>query len=293
VVSGSEQVQLLEATEKFPLPFLKWAGGKGSLLTTLLAHVPDKFSKYCEPFLGGGALFFALFSRGMRFRACLSDTNGELISAYKVVKERPEDLIRVLVKIQNEYDRSENVGAYYYDKRRWNPASPVDSAARLVFLNKTCFNGLYRVNSRGEFNVPFGRYRKPKIVDPDNIRAVSRALRETWADLQPSDYKKSISKCGNSDFVYLDPPYQPKSVTSSFTSYTAEGFSEKDQRDLAVEFGRLVDDGCTVLLSNSDTPLTRRLYAGFEMIPIIVNRPINSVGSGRTGYSELIILGTP
>jgi DNA adenine methylase len=284
--------QVLEAdTRNFLSPFLKWAGGKSSLAQRVLALVPSEFSEYYEPFLGGGAIFFALCTRKTRFRAHLSDTNRDLINAYRVVKEEPDELIRVLLKIQEEYLQSKHMSEYYYEKREWRPRSRVNSAARLVFLNKTCYNGLYRVNSRGEFNVPFGRYSKPRIVVPENIRAVSRVLNESKVELQWSDYKKSLSKCKDSDFVYLDPPYQPRSTTSSFTSYTRDGFSERDQIELAEEFSRLVDVGCHVLLSNSDTPLTRRLYSRFQKLPITANRPINSVGSRRTGYDELIVLG--
>jgi DNA adenine methylase len=149
------------------------------------------------------------------------------------------------------------------------------------------------VNSRGEFNVPFGRYRKPKILDEQNIRAISKALRETKTELSTSDYKVALSTCGKNDLVYLDPPYQPMSKTSSFTAYTPGGFSETHQKELALEFERLVDRGCLVLLSNSETPLTVRLYRRFETKSMIVNRPINRVGSARTGYKEIIVLGNP
>lgn len=284
--------QILESeTRNFPSPFLKWAGGKGSLARTLLAVAPHDFSEYYEPFLGGGALFFALCTERIEFHSHLADTNRDLINAYQIVKEEPDRLTRVLSKIQQEYLSSENMREYYYGKRKWCPTDPIEVAARLIFLNKTCYNGLYRVNSSGEFNVPFGRYERPRIVDPENIRAVSIALHQTRAELQSSDYERSLSKCKASDFVYLDPPYQPKSATSSFTSYTRDGFSERDQKELAEEFARLVDIGCSVLLSNSDTPLTRRLYSGFRMLPVTVNRPINSIASGRTGYNELIVLG--
>ncbi len=287
-------IQGLEGdTQDSPSPFVKWAGGKGSLIETLLAFVPPAFSKYYEPFLGGGALFFALWNQTMEFHASLSDTNRDLINAYRVVREEPNELIGVLGRIQEDYLHSKNLSEFYYEKRRWHPTSRVDSAARLIFLNKTCYNGLYRVNSRGEFNVPFGRYTRPRIADPENIIAVSIALQKTKAELQASDYRKSLSKCEDSDFVYLDPPYQPRTRTSSFTGYTKEGFSEGDQIELAEEFMRLVDRGCTVLLSNSETPLTRKLYSRFKTLSIAVNRPINSVGSGRTGYDELIVVGIP
>jgi len=221
----------------------------------------------------------------------LSDINSELINSYKVIKDRPGDLIELLWRLQHEYYHSKSMSEYFYEKRKWRPSDSIESAARLIFLNKTCYNGLYRVNSRGEFNVPFGRYKKPKIMDVENIQAVSRDLRGTNAELRSGDYRSFLSNCGKNDFVYLDPPYQPKSRTSSFTDYAPGGFSEKDQLELAEEFKKLVDRGCTVLLSNSETALTVRLYQDYRVGRVMVNRPINSVGSGRTGYEELIVLG--
>ena len=220
----------------------------------------------------------------------LSDVNAELIDAYKMIRDTPDKLIPVVSELQDEYNRSASKSGYYYEKRNWRPSSPVETAARLIFLNRTCYNGLYRVNSRGEFNVPFGRYKNPKILDEENLRAVSRALRETKAQLRCLDYKSAISKCGKDDFVYLDPPYQPRSKTSSFTDYTPGGFSEKDQEELARDFRKLVEIGCTVVLSNSETPMTVRLYREFEPKSVTVNRPINSVASGRTGYRELVVV---
>ncbi len=274
-----------------PSPFLKWAGGKGSLLHHLLPLVPERLSDYFEPFLGGGALFFAICSRTADFHAHLSDINSELINSYKVIKDRPDELIQLLSRLQHEYYHSKSMSEYFYEKRKWRPSDPIESAARLIFLNKTCYNGLYRVNSHGEFNVPFGRYEKPKILDAENIQAVSRALRDTRADLLTTNYKSLLPNCGKNDLVYLDPPYQPQSKTSSFTDYAPGGFSEKDQLELAEGFKGLVDRGCTVILSNSKNSLTSRLYEEFEMRSVTVNRPINSVGEGRTGYQELIVLG--
>jgi DNA adenine methylase len=273
-------------------PFVKWAGGKNSLLSHLLPLVPLHLSDYHEPFLGGGALFLRTCTRNTSFNAHLSDANEQLISAYRVVKEFPEELIGLLSTLQRGYDSAIDKSAYFYAKRQWRPASRIESAARLVFLNKTCYNGLYRVNSKGEFNVPFGRYKHPRILDSEDIRSVSRVLENTKAELRSIDYKEALASCGKDDFVYLDPPYQPPSKTSSFTDYTAGGFSEKDQEELAEEFGRLVDRGCTVLLSNSDTTMTRHLYHGFEIVRVTVNRPINSVGTGRRGYKEIIVLGS-
>jgi DNA adenine methylase len=282
-----------EPAEPTPSPFVKWAGGKGSLVRDLLKHAPSGFAEYHEPFLGGGAFFFALYSRKVKFKAHLSDANSELIHAYETIRDEPEGLISILSRFQSEYDNAASKSAYYYDKRMWNPTSRIEAAARLVFLNKTCYNGLYRVNSRGEFNVPFGRYINPRIVDADNLRSVSRALHDTEAELLSSDFKMTLGSYNKNDLVYFDPPYQPVSRTSSFTDYTPSGFAEEDQERLAEVFGRLVRRGCTVLLSNSDTPLTRRLYSEFDIHSVNVNRPINSVGSGRTGHKELIVVGRP
>jgi len=281
----------LQSNRMGPSPFVKWAGGKSSLVRELIHHVPSHFANYYEPFLGGGAFFFAVYSRNRIFRAILSDVNAELISAYEVIRDRPDDLIQLLSKLQDGYFLAATRSSYYYQMRQWKTNNPIESAARLIFLNKTCYNGLYRVNSRGDFNVPFGRYRNPKIVDPENIRAVSKALRDTSAQLYCSNYKTIISRCDSRDLVYLDPPYQPRSRTSSFTGYTPGGFSEKDQEELAKEFKKLVARGCTVILSNSETPLTSRLYSDYPTKSVVVNRPINSVGSGRTGYKELIVFG--
>lgn len=289
----SEETKLTVDSGQKPSPFVKWAGGKGSLLLKLLEQVPTRFSNYYEPFLGGGALFFAVSSRSHSFNAVLSDVNAELINAYEVIKNQPNELVLALSRVREDYLHSGSRSDYYYTKRAWRPTDPIQSAARLIFLNKTCYNGLYRVNSRGEFNVPFGRYKTPKIVDVENILAVSKALRDTHARLLHSNYKTILASCSKNDFVYLDPPYHPKSKTSSFTDYTPSGFSEQDQVELAEEFKELVGRGCTVLLSNSETSLTARLYSEYDAQTVVVNRPINSIASGRTGYKELIVVGNP
>src|SRR3989454_9675494 len=292
VLQTVEQTQLSVDTSRQHLaPFVKWAGGKTSLLPYLLSHVPLHLTDYYEPFLGGGALFFGICARTTSFSAHLSDTNEELITAYRVIKESPQELIQFLSRFQREYDSAVNKSAYFYQKRDWRPTGRIELAARLIFLNKTCYNGLYRVNSKDVFNVPFGRYKNPRILNSDSIRAVSHVLENTKAELRSIDYKDALAPCGKADFIYLDPPYQPPTKTSSFTDYTPGGFSERDQEELVEEFGKLVDRGCTVLLSNSETALTRHLYRDFEMRKVTVNRPINSVGAGRAGYKELIVVG--
>jgi DNA adenine methylase len=293
VVQTVERAQFgVVANTQHLSPFVKWAGGKSSLLPHLLPNVPLQLSDYYEPFLGGGALFLRICARTTSFNAHLSDINEELITAYRVIKDSPEELIQLLSRFRTEYDSTFDKSAYFYLKRDWRPTDRIESAARIIFLNKTCYNGLFRVNSKGEFNVPFGRYKNPRILNSESIRAVSQVLQNTRAELRSIDYKEALDSCGKDDFIYLDPPYQPPSKTS-FTDYTPSGFSEKDQEELAEEFARLVDRGCMVLLSNSDTPLTKHLYRDFETTKVTVNRPINSVGAGRKGYKELIVLGCP
>jgi DNA adenine methylase len=292
-VQKERELSLSDTSRQSIVPFLKWAGGKSSLMKTLLPHVPLYISNYYEPFLGGGALFFALCGRHTRFKSFLSDTNAELVNAYGVIKDRPTELIERLSKLREEYNSSESKETFYYRMRGLKTRGRVESAARIIFLNKTCFNGLYRVNSSGEFNVPFGRYKNPRIFDSDNLISISKALRETNVTLQVLDYKSATRSCVEDDFVYLDPPYNPTSETSAFTSYTSQGFSEDDQRDLATVFSQLCTRDCHVLLSNSDTPLVRQLYAEYSINSLTVNRPINSVGTKRRGFGELLIFSSP
>lgn len=279
----------LDTSRQHLAPFVKWAGGKSSLTHHLLRLFPPEMTNYFEPFLGGGALFFALCSRTNRFRAALSDTNEDLINTYKIVRDRPDELVKQLSRFQHEYDHSDNKSEYYYEKRSWRPSDPVSLAARLILLNKTCYNGLYRVNAKGEFNVPFGRYNNPRFFDTENLRAISSALRETHARLEAMKYAEAIKDCSKGDVVYFDPPYQPTSKTSSFTSYTPGGFGEMDQVRLAQTFKQLSKRGCHVILSNSNTLVVRKLYHGYRQQIVEVNRSINSMGSKRRGFTELIV----
>src|SRR5438445_866979 len=219
--SANNGLRLVDASRRGLTPFVKWAGGKTSIIHHLLQYVPEHFSDYYEPFLGGGALFLAICSRTTEFKAHLSDINGDLISAYKIIKDKPDELKENLLLLQIEYYSASDKSAYYYEKRAWRPESEVESAARLIFLNKTCYNGLYRVNSRGQFNVPFGDYRKPKILNPETIESISITLQETRAELRQLDYKVATSNCRRDDFVYLDPSYYHTSKTSFFIDYTA------------------------------------------------------------------------
>ncbi len=267
-----------------PRPFLKWAGGKTQLLDRLVKRAPHEFGAYHEPFLGSGALFFELASRGVLSQAYLSDMNQPLIDAYAAVRDQVAKVISTLRKHQLKHDRD-----YYYRVRALNPArlSPAIRAARVIYLNRTCYNGLYRENKSGQFNVPLGQYKNPTICDEDTLRAASRALR--GVDVAQRSYTSVLGRVEPGDFVYFDPPYHPLSATSSFTSYDRNGFSEDDQRKLRDVFAELARRDVHVMLSNSDTPLIRGLYADFNVDRVYANRAINSKGNGRGKIAELII----
>jgi DNA adenine methylase len=262
-------------------PFIKWAGGKSQLLPALSRYFPprEEIGRYFEPFLGGAAVFFHLEHP----RSFLSDSNRDLVEVYQVVQQDVEGLIEALRIHKNERD-------YFYRVRTQDPAAltPARRAARLIYLNKTCFNGLYRVNSRGEFNVPFGRYKNPTICNAVGLRLAGRAL--AHADISCGGFDSMLEKAQPGDFIYFDPPYHPINKTSSFTSYTSGKFGEEEQRRLAAVYAQLAERGCFVMLSNSDTPLIRELYADFHLHEIQANRAINSKPAGRGKITELLIV---
>ncbi|MGI0021673.1 MAG: DNA adenine methylase [Nitrososphaeraceae archaeon] len=273
-------------------PFVKWAGGKTQLLSQIRTYLPREFERYFEPFLGGGAMFFYLVSnRNLGFTSFLSDTNSELINAYSIVRDDVEELIKILKYHQRQYRKSPS--QYYYQLRAMTKAMKnVETAARFIALNKTCYNGLYRVNKNGLFNVPMGRYKNPLICDTDNLRNVSLVLRQSDSHIDVSDYWKIlIDNADENDFIYLDPPYNPVSSTANFTGYTDTGFKDDDQKQLAKIFRKLDARGCYIILSNSDTPLVRTLYQDYTdyTMEIDANRAINSKASLRTGHRELLI----
>jgi len=271
-----------------PKPFVKWVGGKRQLLRQfreLGLYPPEDFNPitntYYEPFVGGGAVFFDLLPKN----AELSDLNNELVTTYNVIKNNVDELIQSLQK--HIYDKE-----YYLEVRakKVEDLSDVEVASRFIFLNRTGFNGLYRVNKSGQFNVPFGRYNNPVICDEDNLRRVSNALQDVTITHQ--DYKHVLKTAKSGDFIYLDPPYYPINATSSFTSYTAEGFLEKEQTELRDTFVKLHEKGCFVMLSNSDTPFINELYSGLDGITInkiTAGRSINSKGSGRGKITEVLV----
>ncbi len=261
-------------------PFLKWVGGKTSLLPELLRHVPAPGSlrRYHEPFFGGGALFFVVAPR----RALLSDSNAELIHCYLQVRDEPYRVLDALAR--HVYEKE-----HYLDIRALDPLrlAPAARAARFIFLNKTCFNGLWRVNRAGRFNVPIGRYTNPRFHDPAALLAASAALRDV--EILHSTFEEALSKAAPGDFVYLDPPYDPVSVTSSFASYTADGFTWDDQKRLARACIALNRRGVRFLLSNSATERVRELYLGFEQRTVRAPRFINSRARSRGRVDELLV----
>jgi DNA adenine methylase len=272
-------------------PFLKWAGGKAKLAPLIVARAPQDFRSYHEPFLGAGAVFFALCHSGRIGESSLADANGALIECFEAVRDDIEPLIAALERLEATYlalspaDRR----AFYYEQRACVPASPISRAARLIFLNKTCYNGLYRVNGSGLFNVPHGRYANPRIVDPARLREASTCLAS--ASLAAIDFAAACDRAQPGDFVYLDPPYQPLSATSSFTGYTREHFGPADQARLRDTFDALTRRGVAAMLSNSDHPAIRELYEGrgYRLECVAMSRAINSVGSRRTPIPELLI----
>lgn len=271
-----------------PKPFVKWVGGKRQLLKQfrlMNLYPPEEFDirhgRYFEPFVGGGAVFFDLLPE----TAFLSDLNNELVTTYNVIKSDVENLIKSLKK--HKLDKE-----YFLKVRAQNPDSltPLNIASRFIFLNRTCFNGMYRVNSKGGFNVPYGKYTNPLICDEVNLRKASKALRHV--EIKNQDYKEILKKAKKGDFIYFDPPYYPVSKTASFTSYTSESFLEKEQTELRDTFVELHKRGCFVMLSNSDTPFINKIYSepkGLRITKVQAGRAINSDATKRGKITEVLV----
>lgn len=255
-----------------PRPFVKWVGGKRQLLGILHAAAPADFGRYFEPFIGGGAFLFSQLPD----TATISDANPELINCYQMVRDDVEGLIRSLQTHKNEE-------AHFYAVRAkdLSKMSPVQRASRFIYLNKTCFNGLYRENLKGQFNAPFGRYPNPKIVDKENLRAISEYLQTFDVEINCSGYQDVLNKAQAGDFVYFDPPYAPMTKTASFAGYVKGGFGLQQQADLAKVFAQLTKKGVLVMLSNSNTPIIHELYEGFNIEVIHAARSINCKGGKR------------
>ena len=262
-------------------PFIKWAGGKRSLLPDITANMPPAFNTYYEPFLGGAALFFEISSRINS--AVLTDTNFDLVITYNVIKKEPESLIKLL----EEHTRKHDSDYYYRVRKQFDLQDPIKIAARFIYLNKMCYNGLWRVNKKGEFNVPIGRYTTPIIYQRANLIACHKALQNKHIEYR--DFEKITPDSG--DFVYCDPPYHPIDTTSSFTKYTKIDFTEEDQKRLRDFALRLHNNGILVMVSNSDTPLIRGLYSEptFNIAVVQAPRFVNCRADRRQPINELII----
>ncbi|HEW2269739.1 TPA: DNA adenine methylase [Streptococcus pneumoniae] len=267
-------------------PFTKWTGGKRQLLPVIRELIPKTYNRYFEPFVGGGALFFDLAPKD----AVINDFNAELINCYQQIKDNPQELIEIL-KVHQEYNSKE----YYLDLRsadrdeRIDMMSEVQRAARILYMLRVNFNGLYRVNSKNQFNVPYGRYKNPKIVDEELISAISVYINNNQLEIKVGDFEKAIVDVRTGDFVYFDPPYIPLSETSAFTSYTHEGFSFADQVRLRDAFKRLSDTGAYIMLSNSSSALVEELYKDFNIHYVEATRTNGAKSSSRGKISEIIV----
>lgn len=287
-------------------PFIKWVGGKGQLLSTFEKLLPDNFSgindvTYIEPFIGGGAMLFFMLQRfGNIKRAVINDLNSDLVIAYNIVKNKPENLIQELLYIQKEYfritDELQRKEFYLAMRKKFNTKSlsDIDNTVLLMFLNRTCFNGLYRVNSKGEFNVPFGKYKNPTICDMETIYADSELLQKV--DIISGDFEQTEAYVTDNTFVYFDPPYRPLDMTSSFNSYAKEAFNDEEQIRLKKYFDRLSSKQCLMMLSNSDCKgrnpedtFFDDLYMDYNIERVYASRSVNANPEKRGKLTELLI----
>ncbi|WP_375467459.1 DNA adenine methylase [uncultured Nostoc sp.] len=274
------------SVNKLVKPFLKWAGGKRQIVPLIENNLPKNYNSqtYYEPFLGGGALLFTLQPK----KAVINDSNTELINCYKVVRDSVDELIDNLKFHKNNEE-------YYYAIRDWDreesfqDRTPVQRASRIIFLNKTCYNGLFRVNSQGQFNVPFGKYKNPNILDLAVLKAVSKYLNDNQITILNLDFQEVLKDAKRGDFVYLDPPYDPISDTASFTGYDVNGFNKDEQIRLKEIFDNLDKRGCKILLSNAYTNFIIDLYKNYEQIKISAIRAINSNAKKRGKVDEILV----
>ena len=267
-------------------PILKWAGGKRQILPYLLQYIKD-FNNYYEPFAGGLALLIELYNRGRIKKAIISDINKDLINLYEIIKEKPYELISAIKEIPFKNNKDD----YYQARKLFNSLElhkNVSRAALLLYLNRHGYNGLYRVNSKGEFNVPFGRYNNPSLPDEEDIIKFHEMLKS--CEILNLDFEDAVRSAQRSDFVYFDPPYMPLNETSYFTDYTSGGFSEQEQKRLASVFKKLSNKGVYVMQSNSNNEFIRQLYAEYNIVEIEARRNINSNASKRGPIKELLVL---
>lgn len=268
-------------------PVLKWVGGKRQLLNDIIPMIPKNCSTYVEPFIGGGAVLFELQPK----KAIINDFNSELINVYTVIRDYPEELIKEL-----QFHKDNNTSEHFYAVREYDrkpeffsQMTPIQKAARVIYLNKTCYNGLYRVNSAGQFNSPYGKYKNPNIVNETVIRAMSKYFNKNNIVIKNEDFKEALKGLKRGAFVYLDPPYMPISSSSSFTGYTENGFNEDKQRELKELCDKLDKKGIKFLQSNSDCEFIRELYSGYRIKTIKAKRAINSKGNSRGEINEVLI----
>lgn len=279
--------QIIPSNTKQLKPILKWAGGKRQILPYLLQYIPKDFNNYYEPFAGGLALLIELYNRGRIKKAIISDINKDLINLYEIIKEKPYELISAIKEIPFKNNKDD----YYQARKLFNSLEPhknVSRAALLLYLNRHGYNGLYRVNSKGEFNVPFGRYNNPSLPDEEDIIKFHEMLKS--CEILNLDFEDAVRSAQRSDFVYFDPPYMPLNETSYFTDYTSGGFSEQEQKRLASVFKKLSNKGVFVMQSNSNNEFIRQLYAEYNIVEIEARRNINSNASKRGPVKELLVL---
>lgn len=267
------------------MPVVKWVGGKRQLLDSLVPLMPRRISMYCEPFIGGGAMFL----HKQPVRAYINDINEELINLYQIIRDDPDALLLSLEQHKNEAEYFYRLRDWDKDKAAYAELSGVERASRMIYLNKTCFNGLYRVNRKGEFNAPFGRYKNPNIVNARVIRAVSRYLNRADITFFHTDYEEVLRMLPKHSFVYLDPPYDPMSSTSNFTSYTQKGFNREEQIRLKENCDELHRRGIKFMLSNSATDFIKEQYGAYDISMVKAKRAVNADIRGRGAVEEVIV----
>lgn len=270
---------------KLVSPVLKWVGGKRQLLPSIKPMLPKRITSYCEPFVGGGAVLFNLQPK----KAIVNDINSDLILVYTVIRDNVEALIELLATYPNEENFYYELRNIDRDQAKYDKLSEIERAARVIFLNKTCYNGLYRVNNAGEFNSPFGKYKNPNIVNAPVLRAVSAYFNSSEITFSTTDFELVLDQVRKGTFVYLDPPYDPVSDTSSFTGYSKGGFSREQQIRLRECCDRLNARGVKFMLSNSATEFIKEQYSNYHITIVQAKRAINSVASKRGDVDEVII----
>ena len=279
------QVQKQKTKEETLQPFLKWVGGKRQLLPEIRKHYPADYNTYYEPMVGGGAVLFDLTPK----KAVISDVNPDLIEAYTVIRDSLPELIQSLQKHSNTQEYFYEIRALDRNEELFKSLTPVERVSRLIYLNRTCFNGLYRVNKSGFFNVPFGKYKNPKILNEEGLTSVSKFLNENDIQIKHADFAMAIEETAKGDFVYIDPPYDPVSKTASFTSYSKLDFDKQEQVRIKENLDKLHKKGCKVLLSNSATDFIKDLYKDYDVMIVRASRNINSVASKRGKIDEVLI----